>query len=65
MKNKIYNDTKQKKIIKYILFGLIISISIRYIPSNIISLKETLIIGTIASISFSILDMISPSILIV
>jgi hypothetical protein len=52
----------QKKIIKYVLFGLICAISLRYIPSSIIKNKEILMIAAIMSISFAIIDMISPSI---
>ena len=54
----------QKKLVKYLLFGLIIAISIRYIPTNEVNNKEIAMISAIASISFGILDMISPSIII-
>jgi hypothetical protein len=57
-KNSDYN----KKLVKYLLFGLIVSISVRYIPSTQINNKEIIIIGALASITFGILDMISPSI---
>jgi hypothetical protein len=52
----------QKKIIKYVLFGLICGISLRYIPSSKMQNKEILMISLIMSISFAIMDMISPSI---
>jgi hypothetical protein len=51
-----------KKLIKYVLFGLICAISLRYIPSSIMKNKEILMISAIMSISFGIIDMISPSI---
>jgi len=56
------NDDSKKKILKYFLFGLIIGITTRYIPSNTINNKELLMIAVIASVSFAIIDMISPSI---
>ena len=55
---------KQKKIIKYLLIGLIIALSARYIPMQSIRNEESLIIGAIASITFGIIDMYSPSIVI-
>ena len=61
MKNSLDIESK-KKIVKYLLFGLIISLSVRYIPSSTINNKEIIMIGAISSISFSIIDMISPSI---
>ena len=64
MENKLdFNnrDTK-KKILKYLLFGLIVGISIRYIPTSTINNKEVLMIAAIGSISFGIIDIVSPSI---
>uniref|UniRef100_A0A6C0DB05 Uncharacterized protein n=1 Tax=viral metagenome TaxID=1070528 RepID=A0A6C0DB05_9ZZZZ len=59
---KTQDSDKKKKIIKYLLFGLIVGISTRYIPQNTIQTKEIVMIGAIASISFGIIDMVSPSI---
>lgn len=59
---KVQDPDQKKKIIKYLLFGLIISISVRYIPTNQINNKEILMIGALSSITFGILDMVSPSI---
>lgn len=59
--NKHYPNIIQR-IIKYLLFGLIVSITTRYVPSIPINYKEIIIIGCISSISFAIIDMISPSI---
>jgi len=58
------NTEKSKRIIKYILMGLITLSSLRYIPSQLIDTTTMLTISCIVSISFAILDMISPSILI-
>lgn len=55
----------KKKFIKYLLFGLIVGMSVRYIPANNIKNKEIIMIGAIASISFGIIDMVSPSIIII
>ena len=62
MEKSLNNNEYKKKIIKYLLFGLIVSASVRYIPSNLINQKEIIMIGAIGSISFAILDMVSPSI---
>ena len=61
---KITNKEKCKRIIKYILTGLIMLVSLRYIPNQLLDNSELLTISFISSISFAILDMISPSILI-
>ncbi len=61
---KITNKEKCKRIIKYILMGLIMLVSLRYIPNQLLDNSELLTISFISSISFAILDMISPSILI-
>lgn len=53
---------KSKKIIKYILMGFIVLVSVRYIPKEYIKTKEIVIISFIAAISFAILDMVAPSI---
>jgi hypothetical protein len=52
----------KNKIIKYLLFALIIAISTRYIPTCQMNNYEILAIAVIASISFAIIDMISPNI---
>jgi len=59
--NNLNYTLKIKKILKYIIIFIIIYFSIRYISSNI-NYKETIIISSIASITFAILDIISPTI---
>ena len=61
---KITNKEKCKRITKYILMGLTMLVSLRYIPNQLLDNSELLTISFISSISFAILDMISPSILI-
>ena len=61
---KITNKEKCKRIIKYILMGLVILVSLRYVPTQLLDTSELLMISFISSISFAILDMLSPSILI-
>ncbi len=51
-----------QRLIKYILMGLIVIVAIRYIPDSLLQTKEIIMIGITSSISFAILDMISPSI---
>jgi xanthine/uracil permease len=59
---KVQDPDFKKKLVKYLLFGLIIGISVRYIPNKQIDNNEILIIAAIASITFGIIDMYSPSI---
>lgn len=61
---KLTNMEKCKRVIKYILMGLVMLVSLRYIPSQLIDGSELLTISFISSVSFAILDMASPSILI-
>ncbi len=56
------NITKLQKITKYILMGLIVVIALRYVPDNALKNKEIMMIGAVSSISFAILDMVSPAI---
>lgn len=63
-KTKQFNITPCQKAIKYILIGFIIMISVRYIPNSILQNKEIIIIGAISSISYAVLDIVSPSIVI-
>lgn len=56
------NISKLRKLTKYILIGLIIILATKYIPDNKLQTKEILMISATSSISFAILDMISPSV---
>ena len=58
------NTEKCKRIVKYILMGLVTMSSLRYVPNQLIDTTTILTISCIVSISFAILDMVSPSILI-
>lgn len=65
MTNLIQNNIpKFQKIIKYFLMTFIVVISIRYIPETLLPNKDIVIIGVIASISYAIMDMVSPTIVI-
>lgn len=61
---RVQDPDQKKKMIKYLLFGLIVGISIRYVPTNQINNKEILMIAALASITFGIIDMVSPSIVV-
>ena len=61
---KITNKEMSKRIIKYILMCLIMLVSLRYIPYQLLNNSELLSLSFISAISFAMLDMISPSILI-
>ena len=56
------NISKIEKITKYILMGLIVVFSIRYIPNINLKNEEILMIGAISSITYAILDMVAPTI---
>lgn len=56
------NISKIEKITKYILMGLIVVFSIRYIPNINLKNEEIMMIGAISSITYAILDMIAPTI---
>ena len=42
--------------------GLIVVVALKYIPDNELKNKEIIMIGATSSISYAILDMISPAI---
>lgn len=42
--------------------GLIVVLATKYIPDNNLQIKEIIMIGATSSISFAILDMISPAV---
>jgi len=56
------NNLKLERIIKYIIMGLVVVIATRYIPDILIPTKELIMIGATSSITFAILDMVSPAI---
>ena len=58
------NISVYQKIIKYIVIGLIIMLATKYIPDVQLENKEIIMIGFITSITYAILDMISPTIVI-
>ena len=62
--NKIdLNDPEiKKKIVKYLIMTLLVSLSARYTTSLVLPNEEVIILGLIAGIIFAILDMIAPSI---
>ena len=64
-KNNINIIEKLKRIIKYILMGFISFISLRYIPKETMNIEDVIKISAISSISFAVLDMISPSIKVI
>jgi hypothetical protein len=58
------NITNCQKITKYILMGLVVICAITYIPQCRLNTMEILMIGATSSISFALLDMIAPTIVI-
>jgi len=56
------NINRLQKLLKYILMGMIVLLATKYIPDIQLKTKEIIMIGAVSSISFAILDMISPSI---
>ena len=62
---KIVNISRVKKLLKYILMGMIVVIAMKYTPSCNVPNKEIIMIGAVSSIAFAILDIISPTIQII
>jgi hypothetical protein len=58
------NVNNYQKIAKYFLMGLVIVCAITYIPDCSLKTMEIIMIGSISSITFALLDMIAPSITI-
>ena len=56
------SDLKLERIITYIIMGLVVVIATRYIPDILIPTKELIMIGATSSITFAILDMVSPAV---
>jgi xanthine/uracil permease len=61
---RVEDTDRKKKLVKYLLFGLVVAISIRYVSTNKVENKEILMISAISSITFGIVDMVSPSIVV-
>jgi hypothetical protein len=55
-------DNLHNKLFKYLIIAFIVFTSIKYIPENKVTMKENLMVSAIASITFAILDIISPAI---
>lgn len=49
-------------VIKYLLEGLAVAVSAFYLSSKKTTVKETVMLGTVASVTFLLLDLFSPSI---
>ena len=60
--NMIKSLENSRRIIKYILMGFIILVACRYIPDLPIQTNEIVMIALTSSITFGMLDMVSPSI---
>jgi len=58
------NINKYQKIAKYILMGIVVILALKYIPDTCLPTKEILMIGATSSLTFAILDMVSPNIII-
>lgn len=58
----LFSTLNIERIIKYILLGLIVALSTRYIPEKGLPNKELIMIGATSAIAFAILDMVSPSV---
>ena len=58
------NINKYQKIAKYILMGIVVILALKYIPDICLQTKEILMIGATSSLTFAILDMVSPNIII-
>jgi hypothetical protein len=50
------------KIFKYLIMALSVFLAVKYIPENKVNMKELLMVSAIASLTFALMDMVSPSI---
>jgi hypothetical protein len=51
-----------KRFVKYLLEAIAVVLAARYIPQYRMNLREILLIGATAAISFAILDMYAPTV---
>ena len=58
------NSLLIQKIIKYIFIFIVLFLSVKYIPTELVNDKEIFMISMISAITFAILDLVSPSIVI-
>jgi len=63
-KNHVHIN-KTKKLLKYLVLTLVISLSLKYVPQNKIEMNEIIMISSITTITFAILDIINPNIKII
>lgn len=61
-KKKYIYISKVKKLLKYLVLSLVVSVSMKYIPKNQIENKEIIMIASLTSVTFAILDIINPNI---
>ena len=61
----IIRNNNKEKILKYVLMGIIVMLVVKYLPLYLLNTDEIVMIGLTASITFAILDMLSPSIKII
>jgi hypothetical protein len=59
------NILRIERLIKYILLGLIVILTAKYIPETKLLTKEIIMIGATSSIAFAILDLVSPTVRVV
>jgi hypothetical protein len=61
-KKKYIYISKVKKLLKYLVLSLVVAVSMKYIPNNKIENKEIIMIASLTSVTFAILDIINPNI---
>ena len=61
-KKKYIYISKVKKLLKYLVLSLVVSVSMKYIPKNQIENKEIIMVASLTSVTFAILDIINPNI---
>jgi hypothetical protein len=61
----IVRNNNKEKLLKYVLMGIIVMLTVKYLPSYILNTDEIVMIGLTSSITFAILDMLSPSLKII
>lgn len=60
MSEKIISKKKMRRFLRYLILFFVVFITTQYIPQCTISYSTAFILGTIAALTFSILDMYFP-----
>jgi len=61
---KVHHNSKRDRFFKYLIIGLVVYVSSMTIPANGFEPRGALIVAMLASITFALLEMYSPCVII-